>query len=324
MDNHQKGQVPEAAIDRTVPAHAAAVPSNDTRHCLAASLLADGPQTWVESWGKHELQISSAACPPLLHTLVSELSECGDPKCGCHRLHCPTARQDFQRLVVRRLGEALRGRSPATVRVVAVGAGMCLTEYEVLLRLWRDGLTIESFIAIDPVYSGLRAEDRNHRAIMQLATFFGGTRVHTFVDCAAFVAAASLEPELYGSADCVLYCDAAAVPPEAVQDVAAAALRPSTGLLFELTNLGAHHDGETPKSVQIRRGHKNYRLGCFQRTSVVLKPRPYSNQLALEWVPDELANDRTQAGPLEQLRVEAAMREYLAEKEDEQALEFFL
>ena len=163
-----------------------------------------------------------------------------------------------------------------------------------------DSLVIESFIAIDPVYSGLRAEDRNHRAITQLATFFGGTRVHTFVNCAAFVAAASLEPELYGSANCVLYCDAAAVPPEAMQDVAAAALRPSTGLLFELTNLGAHHDGEheesaTPKRAQIHHGHKNYRLGCFQRTYVVLKPRPYSNQLALEWVPDELANDRTQA-----------------------------
>ena len=53
---YQKQQLTWQFLDT---AHAVVAPLNDTRHHLAASLLAtDDPQVWVESLGEHRLQIS--------------------------------------------------------------------------------------------------------------------------------------------------------------------------------------------------------------------------------------------------------------------------
>ena len=77
---------------------------------------------------------------------VREFGECGSPGCGCNRLEAPQCRRHFRELVVARGATELQASEQGAVRLVTLGAGNLLTDFEILLGLWSRGLTIESIV----------------------------------------------------------------------------------------------------------------------------------------------------------------------------------
>ena len=120
-----------------------------------------------------------------------------------------------------------------------------MTDFEILLRLWKSGLRIESFIAIDTAYGHRSQYDP---ALDALAIFFAPCRTFSFASGAKYAEAAGRQPALFGGANLFIYCDAAAVPTELFKEAASAALLPGF-CAFELSNSGGRH-GERPPPLE--------------------------------------------------------------------------
>ena len=115
----------------------------------------------------------------------------------------PHVRKRYRKIVVQRTTERYRGydsipptvqamRTPSSeggLRVVTLGSGACLTDFEILLGLWSSGVQLSSFIAIDRAYNHKDAyHEEYHRALNSLGAFLP-MRVLAFHSHHDFVAA---------------------------------------------------------------------------------------------------------------------------------------
>lgn len=209
-----------------------------------------------------------------------DFGECGDTSCGCYRLKQPSGRKRFRSLVAQRTDEAIRadtalmhaGQELPGVRLVTIGSGGLLTDFEILLDLWSRGLRIESICAIDTAYK--KTDNVEERALSALAIFFAPAKVFSFSSSDDYAAACAAMPHLYGHANVFVYCDAGAVPHEAWTKCACAALLPGYRA-FELVNAGRHSsrrksalDEYLPERLQ----HRHTTVGCSTMRSVRFKP----------------------------------------------------
>ena len=211
------------------------MPSNAMRKSVADKLLKGEDHASAEA--THELRDGWIRIRPdvgsVFRTHCGDFSECGCSGCGCNRLRQPQGRRRFRQLVARRTEEALRGG--VGLRMVTIGSGGLLTDFEILLDLWSQGVVIESVVAIDTAYAGGGGE--HARALSSLSIFFAPAKIYSFGSSADYLAACEASPSLYGEANLFVYCDAGAVPHEVFSDCACAALLPGC-MAFELSNSG--------------------------------------------------------------------------------------
>ena len=238
------------ATEHTVDEHVPYVPSDSQRREIAQKLLVEALKDDTSA-STHELRDGCVRVRKsgLVGVYCCDLGECGDTKCGCFRLKLPSGRRRFRQLVAQRVDEDLRAAADAQrilhdtnsstgsaapgVRAVTIGSGGLLTDFEILLDLWSRGQRIESLVAIDTAYD--QKANRESRALAAMAIFFAPARVFSFGSSEDFLAAVAASPGLYGEANVVVYCDAAAVPHDTWTKIACAALLPGYRA-FELAN----------------------------------------------------------------------------------------
>ena len=117
--------------------------------------------------------------------LLSALSECGELTCACCRARDPRARSFFRRGVIRQFTHQVLagGARHVAVRYVSLGAGLLLTDAEILSGLIEDaGARVESVHLVD--CEALYTTTEAHEALRQLAAFVAPATVvaHTSVD----------------------------------------------------------------------------------------------------------------------------------------------
>ena len=228
----------DEAHDFTVPEDKPFVPTPSIRESLAATILG-GEASQLYGLRDNGTRLRREGVSGAF-AFCMDFGECGASDCGCNRLNKPDIRRRFRDLVVTRTDEALRSAQPGAdlpgVRLVTLGAGALLTDFEILLGLWSRGLRIESVIAIDSAYDASHEDSAEyHRALSALAVFFSPARVTAFSSASAYEQAAARSPHIYARANALLYCDAASVPPEIFRATATAALLPGF-CAFELAN----------------------------------------------------------------------------------------
>ena len=231
---------------------AAYVPTDSMRRAVAAALLDPQDNDGSDIEATHEnlsgqVRVSSriAGCAKVY---CSAFGECADAGCGCYRLKQPQVRRRFRQMVVAKLTQD----SPTAVRIVTVGAGALLTDFEILLDLWRRGVRIDAVVAIDTAYGDEVFKNEYTEALRALAIFFAPARVFSFGTVSGYVAAARTSPTLYAQAHAFLRCDAAAVPTEDATAAATAALLPGC-LAYELSNSGGWHSHAQDRRAEIER-----------------------------------------------------------------------
>ena len=256
---HRQGH-DSKAINFTVSASAPYVPSDEIRRKIAQTLPTastrdlEGETKQLYREGSGDTHFAPIGFGNAF-SFVQDFGECGSAGCGCSRLRYPDGRFRFRQMVVTRVSERLTRANKALehgVRVVTIGSGALLTDFEILLGLWSRGLRIESIVAIDMAYGMDQAHFAEyHRALTALAIFFSPASVVAFGSAADYQEAVKRNPQLYGEANLFVYCDAAAVPHQIFQDTAAAALQPGF-CAYELsnTNGGASH-GRAPFNSPI-------------------------------------------------------------------------
>ena len=230
--SHADGTAAHGAIDWTVLSKEQ-TPSSSERREIWRRVLADLPpeETYEHRNGAVRYRLDWG---PSKHWQLQAFGECGDTLCGCCRMAEGRIRQRYSQWVVERAGAALRSTAsgtPRPVRLVTLGAGALLTDFEILLGLWMRGHQIESIVAIDVAYppavavpsrpAGLLqascstyaggSSDGHAAALSAAATFFAPARVFSFNSTDDYTAAVESSGELYGHANLLLFCDAAAV-----------------------------------------------------------------------------------------------------------------
>ena len=134
-----------------------------------APFVCDSGLVWLDA-GRHALA-------PL-----ASLAECGKTGCACTRLLFPEVRTGFRREVVRRAVEGrASGRLPADGRIVyaSIGAGLPLSDFDLICGLQQAGFTLTSVALIDPEYAPqptsdrLQASERHLAALKDLTDYLG-------------------------------------------------------------------------------------------------------------------------------------------------------
>ena len=293
-----------AAYEWRTKEDAVYVPS-ETMICAMCDTLLDDSSNPKET---HEIRSGCVRIKESLSSLfrsyTSALGECGDTSCGCYRLKGPEGRRRFRRLVAQRTEEALRASatlmgdlstSPAGVRMVTIGSGGLLTDFEILLDLRCRGIPIESVVAIDTDYkadiANCHREGGSHAdALSSLAVFFAPARVVAFSSNEDYIAACEKNPARYGQANVFVYCDAAAVPHEAFLRCASAALLPGHRA-FELTNAGRFSSRRAEALDHYLPAHlqsTHTTQGSCTMRSMRLSANPRSGRHSLEDVDDPM------------------------------------
>lgn len=168
-------------------------------------------------------------------SLLSALSECGDLTCACCRANDHRARPFFRRGLIANWSAA----GHAAVRYVSVGAGLLLTDCEILSGLVEAGCVIESIVVCDALYD---QEDEAEAALNQFADFFAPCEVATYPSVAVYLeAASSARTGVVGDgasgANLLVACDAGTEVSRAFKRTASAVLD-AGGLAFTLINGG--------------------------------------------------------------------------------------
>ena len=127
------------------------------------------------------------ACP------LSQLGECADSSCSCYRPARPRCRAQFRDLArdlcCERLGSAPGALDRGGVlRYASIGAGLLLSDAEVLGALIRDGFEVRSACVVDTCYARNKLAPRTEAALQEFANFVGAP-VHVFSSIAAAVGA---------------------------------------------------------------------------------------------------------------------------------------
>ena len=193
------------ALDFTVDPDLPYVPTDSIRKTVAHKILDanDSIQIYECGSGTH-IKRDTALLGSEVCTYCCEFGECGAGGCGCNRMQKPHVRKRYRKIVVQRTTERYRGydsipptvqamRTPSSMgglRVVTLGSGACLTDFEILLGLWSSGVQLASFIAIDRAYNHKDAyHEEYHRALNSLGVFFSPMRLLAFHSHHDFVAA---------------------------------------------------------------------------------------------------------------------------------------
>jgi hypothetical protein len=241
----------DKAVEHTRPAYGL---TDDQRRRIADRILVD---IGVDN-GMYEVRRGDCRLKELpgLHPHCTAFGECSG--CSLSRIRRPHARQRFRHMVVSRTARALRaGDTSGGVVYVTLGCGGLLTDFEVLLGLWREGVPIARIVAIDRAYALNAAQactphppnltesnltsphvaidrasaptaaqavpDDYAAALDSMAAFFPRARVFSFADADEYVAAAGRRPELFGGANVFVCCDSGGAP---FHETALAVLRP--------------------------------------------------------------------------------------------------
>jgi hypothetical protein len=225
---------PDGATEHIVKSSAA--PTVSEKQEIAQGLL---QKAQVE----HLFEIRDGSCrvkqlAGSLGKYCSSFGECAECSCSLSRLQQDQPRKLFRRTIVEQ--ELGRVPPPRAVRVVSIGCGGLLTDFECLLELWSRGCTIEAFVAIDASYAEYSPGHSDYmESLASLARFFApDCRVFSFTSSKEYVAAAKSSPERYGQATMFLYCDAGSVEDAHYEDAAVTALLPGC-CSYELWNGGA-------------------------------------------------------------------------------------
>ena len=213
------------------------------RSCVLsdAPFVCDSGLVWLDA-GRH------APLAPL-----ASLAECGKTGCACTRLLFPEVRTGFRREVVRRAVEGrASGRLPADGRIVyaSIGAGLLLSDFDLICGLQQAGFTLTSVALIDPEYAPqptsdrLQASERHLAALKDLTDYLGDdASVRTYASLAAYGLARlqAIEP----AAHFLVQVDCDEVPAEDTVAISAVSLAGHDGGLgFRLANL--HLPSELP------------------------------------------------------------------------------
>lgn len=217
--------------------------------------------------------IAATSCQaPEAFRFLEPLGECGDSRCGCHRLTSPDVRDSFVDLVIEHTVKALMASAysasskPTGVRYVTLGCGQLLTDAQILVGLLRAGLTIESVVAVDADFYGAcasggrstaeeprvqRALDamscKPARALEALVRLLGGhSTAFALCGVASLVDACHRDSSRFGNVTTFVQCDSSVILEGATKLAAASTLRPG-GLAFALQNYG-HQQDATPAS----------------------------------------------------------------------------
>ena len=227
--------------------------------------------------------------PASTFSWIDQLGECGDLSCGCCRLGVGgDVREAFAQQVINHTLASLP--STAALRFVTLGCGGCLTDAQILCGLMRNGVHVESVVAVDasfvsacgsgymsvnddddeedraeargeprvlpqPVRSRITASSRDLAALDQLARLVAPAPVYAFCASAALVDACVRRPRTYGDANLVVHCDATALAKQTARLAAACALR-AGGYAFALYNVGGAQDDvhRTPAAADAADG----------------------------------------------------------------------
>ena len=130
----------EFTVDPTAPY----VPTDQMRRTVADRLLADKRPDLdlLHEPGNGGTKIKSNL-GSLFHALCGDFYECGSPGCGCNRMENPMCRRRYRQIVVQRTEEHCRSVARnQPLRVVTLGSGALLTDFEVLLGLWARGVRL--------------------------------------------------------------------------------------------------------------------------------------------------------------------------------------
>lgn len=187
------------------------------------------------------------------------LSECGDERCGAHRLKQPQVRNRFRSFVVQAMREAQQTGSQwwsleEGLRYVSLGSGLLLSDLELLERLRAEGVKIAEICLIDKLYGSPRTPEANfalqrfadwQAAVAELPCEAGPTSGRSAKVVAFSSAAAFRDARRAGGAnspqyvDLLMHCDASweGCEQECMQ-LAMEFLAPG-GLLARLSNLGS-------------------------------------------------------------------------------------
>lgn len=232
----------DRAVEHTITGSASIVPTDEMRKSVATRLLAHHEET-SELYEHRGGGCRLKAFPGYVSTKCMAFGECAS--CSLNRLRWPQPRQRFRQLVVSRTEQVLT-KSREVVRAVTIGSGCLLTDFEIFLGLWEQGLVIQTIVAIDKAYTDSNTNHEREEcfdALNSLAAFFAPCQVFSFGSAEDYIAAVHRRPAVYGMANLFLYCDAAAVPRNIFEDVAVTALMPGA-YAFELSNMGSGHCGE--------------------------------------------------------------------------------
>lgn len=244
--------LPSGCCEHTAPKTASPVPDNETRAAIIRTIFESKQDRLYEHRsGSVRLHHGLGS---MISSYCGALGECGDSGCGCYRLSHPRSRGDFQAMVIEKMAASYK-TSYKPVRLVTLGSGQLLTDFHILAGLVHRGVAIEQVVAIDAAYPISRTDDdvfksEYHEALSQLAAFFAPARVYSFSSSDDYAAAAKWRPDLYGRANCFVWCDAAAVPHASYEKAAKAALLPGCNA-FELSNSGWLGAADGERSSQL-------------------------------------------------------------------------
>ena len=161
------------------------------------------------------------------------------------------------------------------MRYVSLGAGCCLTDFEILCRLSVSGFEIESVVLIDSTYGASCQQTEPsclEKAVWQLANFFPSASVHTYTSVDVFKQAVQAHPLLYGHANVFVHCDA--VDAEDTFKEAAIAALDRGFYAYVLSNEGLaqgvrpHLERFLPESLWAAH-RKGYQVSKYQRPRVM-------------------------------------------------------
>lgn len=177
---------------------------------------------------------------------IHVLSECGDARCGAHRLNYPEVRQRFRTFITRTIRKSKKDVAwwRDGLRYASLGSGHLLWDCEILERIRAEGVEIQQICLIDTAYA---SPDDVTLLVLQ-----------TFADWQAAVAELSDEPApqvlafpsvqayeehcaeggLAAGCNLFMHCDAAWQGSDEECRRLAEKVLVSTGLLARLNNLG--------------------------------------------------------------------------------------
>ena len=186
------------------------------------------------------------ACP------LGQLGECADSSCSCYRPARPRCRAQFRDLArdlcCERLGSAPGALDRGGVlRYASIGAGLLLSDAEVLGALIRDGFELRSACVVDTCYARNKLAPRTEAALREFANFVGAP-VHVFSSMGALREAALLWPGAFGR--CTFFANIdAAVPDKDLVRCRDAVLSPG-GVAAQLNNHGS--SGRSSANAWVR------------------------------------------------------------------------
>eukprot|EP00930_Biecheleria_cincta_P084333 TRINITY_DN73817_c0_g1_i1.p1 TRINITY_DN73817_c0_g1~~TRINITY_DN73817_c0_g1_i1.p1 ORF type:complete len:666 (+),score=128.74 TRINITY_DN73817_c0_g1_i1:112-2109(+) len=203
--------------------------------------------------GDEPMKFESDACHRVRHadpnSPISTLSECGDERCGAHRLKQPEVRTRFRKFVTNTVRRAERSKTAwfkDGLRYASLGSGQLLWDCEMLERLRAEGLVVRQVCLIDTAYatsdhgtlSALQAFADWQSAVCQLWE-------HPIPEILAFTSSKAYEDHagpdgVAAGCNLFMHCDAAwEGADEACWKLAHKSLVPS-GILAKLSNLGSN------------------------------------------------------------------------------------